>query len=210
MLEAFLRCLVIFEFQLMFELETKKLIWVSEPGWSLLAVTHNIGPGWLFSGALESPYPGHSSGAAGSPERTLSIFFSGRKGLATGMLKLWHLLCHLLHLEQFSHRPLCLASPSLEVLSSAVSRVNATFSVRKRPGVGEGLSASVTVRHPGWTWRFSSRAIGSSAWTSGFLLAFFTAGLGPGVFPLPESLLLVHLFFILKILVALGSSFLHL
>lgn len=138
MLEAFLRCLVIFEFQLMFELETKKLIWVSEPEWSLLAVTHNIGPGWLFSGALESPYPGHSSGAAGSPERTLSIFFSGRKGLATGMLKLWHLLCHLLHLEQFSHRPLCLASPSLEVLSSAVSRVNATFSVRKRPGVGGG------------------------------------------------------------------------
>ena len=54
------------------------------------------------------------------------------------MLKLWHLLCHLLHLEQFSHPQLCLASPSLEVLSSAVSRVNVTFSIGKGPGVGGG------------------------------------------------------------------------
>lgn len=100
-------------------------------------MTHDTGPGRALLWGFGSPHPGRSSGAAGSPERTLSIFFSGRKGLATGMLKLWHLLCHLLHLEQFSHRQLCLASPSLEVLSS-VSRINATFSVRKRPGVGGG------------------------------------------------------------------------
>lgn len=62
------------------------------------------------------------------------------------MLKLWHLLHHLLCLEQFSHPQTCLASPRIEILSCAVSRVSLTFSVRKRPG---GLTA-LSIRLPGW------------------------------------------------------------
>lgn len=79
-------------------------------------------------------------------EHALSVFFSGREGLASDMLKLWRLLHHLLCLEQFSHSQTCLASPSIEILSCTVSRVNLTFSVRKRPG---GLTA-LSIRHPGW------------------------------------------------------------
>ena len=79
-------------------------------------------------------------------EHALSVFFSGREGLASNMLKLWRLLHHLLCLQQFSHPQTCLASPSIEILSCTVSRVNPTFSVRKRPG---GLTA-LSIRHPGW------------------------------------------------------------
>lgn len=79
-------------------------------------------------------------------EHALSVFFSGREGLASNMLKLWRLLHHLLCLEQFSHPQTCLASPSIEILSYTVSRVNPTFSVRKRP---QGLAA-LSSRHPGW------------------------------------------------------------